>query len=100
MSRARRNPVGLRGEGVELVRIGNGEAVHIWDPELPLILNGKVQRVGSSLCKSGKNAGKKGGSGAVPQPKYTDAQYCTCLRCAKVALTNKSRYGTYLRKRG
>lgn len=101
MARVRANPLGLRAtDGVVLVRIGKGEAVHIWDPDLPVIIAGEERRTGSHLCKSGKNAGARGGSGADPQPRYTDAQFVTCLRCAKVALTNKSRYGTLLRKRG
>ena len=76
MARARRNPIGLAVNS-QLVKVGKGEHTHIYNP-----------KKGTALCQSGKNAGKKGGSGAKPALFQTSARYATCYRCIKLAELN------------
>lgn len=86
MARARSNPYGRPvPEGVTLVRVGQGEQTHIFNPTTQL-----------HLCLSGMNAGKKGGTGIdtsnfAPQLYMSDAKFITCYRCNKLASINERR---------
>ena len=79
--KAKRNPYGLRAKGnMRIIRVGKGEHTHILNPKTSL-----------HLCCSGKNAGKKGGSGAKPTLYESKAKFVTCYRCIKLAQANQSR---------
>lgn len=111
-SSARPNPIGLdvrareaiapvAPSGITLVRIGEGEFVHLWDPDMAIVVQGQVVGKGIHLCQSGKNAGVKGGSGATTRPRIShEARFVTCYRCARIASLNQNRYGALLRPRG
>lgn len=78
MSLARPNPIGLRVDGGQVVRVGEGLHTHLLDPYR-----------GAHLCRSGFNAGKRGGSGASPEYRPTPrATVVTCYRCIKLAQIN------------
>lgn len=105
---AQANPIGLDTVGATagkqdlvLVRIGEGEFVHLWDGEMPIVIQGRVVGKGIHLCQSGKNAGVKGGSGVTTSPRIAhDARYVNCYRCARLASLNQARYGQLIRPRG
>lgn len=72
--KARLNPYGAPAPaGVDVVRVGQGQHTHVFNPE-----------TGMHLCNSGKNAGRGGPSGAVPTLYRSDANFVTCYRCAKL----------------
>jgi hypothetical protein len=85
MAIARRNPEGLPAPaGIQLVQVGeHGKFVHMYDPVAKM-----------HACKSGKNAGRGGKSGAMvngdkPLKLYaTKSRNITCYRCAKLAEMN------------
>lgn len=73
MSRARRNPIGLvLPPGTQLVRVGNGEHTHVFNP-----------KTGHTLCESG--LGRAGGQQRLFQ---ANARQATCYRCVKLAKMN------------
>lgn len=101
MTKARQNPIGLDAQGLMLVRVGKGEFLHLWDAEMPIVIQGEVKGRGIHLCQSGKNAGSRGGSGVTTNPSIAhDARFVTCYRCSRLASMNRNRYGTFLRPRG
>lgn len=78
---ALQNPIGYpKPPGVDLVRVGTGEMVH-------------VKKGSGILCNSGKNAGRKNpdGSQTRKEPQYfaTDATQVTCYRCSKLLSINE-----------
>lgn len=78
MSVARENPIGLRVSDAQVVRVGKGMHTHLLDPAR-----------GAHLCRSGFNAGKRGGSGTAPVYRATPrATVVTCYRCIKLAEIN------------
>lgn len=85
MAIARRNPLGLEAPpGIQLVQVGeHGKFVHMYDP---------VSKM--HACKSGKNAGRGGKSGAMLNPERPLKLYkaksknITCYRCAKLLEMN------------
>lgn len=79
MPKARKNPLGIAFPGATTVRVGVGEHVHLYDPIR-----------GLHLCRSGRNAGRKGGSGVIPKVYKTDGAKVTCYRCIKLGKLNQA----------
>ena len=88
------------GDVPQLVRLGEGEAVHIYDPTMPVWLDGVIVKQGSAICQSGKNAGRHDGksekSGAQPVVYKSSARFANCYRCMKLAKSNLARFGKLL----
>lgn len=82
-SQAKSNPLGHDfGSPYTIVRIGNGQQTHLWNPETQ-----------HAICGSGTNAGRYTLEGeraaSKPQTFYrSDAQYVTCWRCMKLGEMN------------